>query len=277
MDLAQALLQKFCPENIRLAAEFFAAHLKMVPTMTFVLGSGWDRVLWEIEVVQEFDYREFFALPDAIPGHRYRIVMGQWKGRGILFFMGRLHLYQGYSPWEVAFPVLFSALAGVSTLILTNAAGSLRRSIEPGTLVIIQDQIDFTFFPDFPCSLRPSYDSFLSSLLFELACEKRIKAWKGIYVGVLGPTYETPQEIRMLRKIGADVVGMSTVKEVKLACELGMKVAGISLVTNWGSGISGKPLSHAEVLRVVAQQEENLQKLFQCFVEELYGANCSSP
>lgn len=277
MDRAQALLQKFCPESIYSAAQLFASRLKVIPRVAFVLGSGWDCVLWEMKVVQEFEYKEFFVLPDAVSGHQYRVLVGQWRETGILFFMGRLHLYQGYNFWEVAFPVLFSALAGVSELVLTNAAGSLRKSIKPGTLMIIQDQLDFTFSPDFLCGTRPFYDASLGSLLFELAIRSGVKAQKGVYAGVLGPSYETPQEVRMLRKIGADVVGMSTVKEAKLACTLGMKVAGISLVTNWGSGISEKPLSHAEVLKLASLQEKNLRRLFQRFVEELCSANCSRP
>ncbi len=269
MDRARALLQKFCPENVYSAAQLFVARLKIIPQIAFVLGSGWDRILWEMRVVQEFEYREFFALPDTVSGHQYRVLVGQWREAGILFFVGRLHLYQGYNFWEVTFPALFSALAGVSKLVLTNAAGSLRKSIEPGTLMIIQDQLDFTFFPDFLYGTRPFYDTSLASLLFELAIRGGVKVQKGIYAGVLGPSYETPQEVRMLRKMGADVVGMSTVKEAKLACALGVKVAGISLVTNWGSGISEEPLSHTEVLKLVSLQEKNLRKLFQGFVEEL--------
>jgi purine-nucleoside phosphorylase len=206
-------------------------------------------------------FSEIPGFPAAsVAGHAGELVVGRLGGTDVLFQSGRYHLYEGHSPDTVAAPVRVMAELGVETLVLTNAAGGVRARLEPGDLVLLQDHINLTSrspllgpvregeerFPD----MSAPYDPELRLLAVEVAAELGIGLTSGVYAGVLGPSYETAAEVRMIAKLGADVVGMSTVTEVIAARARGLRCLAFSVVTNKATGLGGGTLSHAEVVAV---------------------------
>jgi purine-nucleoside phosphorylase len=206
-------------------------------------------------------------------------VVGRLDGSEVLFQSGRYHLYEGHSPDVVAAPVRAVAELGVTTLVLTNAAGGLRAQLEPGDLVLLEDHINLTGrsplvgavrqgeerFPD----MSAPYDPELRLRAVEAAAELGIGVTSGVYAGVLGPSYETAAEVRLLAKLGADVVGMSTVTEVIAARARGLRCLGFSVVTNKATGLGGGALSHAEVVAVGKSAGERLARLLRAVVPKL--------
>lgn len=196
----------------------------------------------------------------SVPGHRHEIELLELPtGRRILYFRGRIHGYQGYTPGEVVFPVRFAALLGAKTLVMTNAAGGVRPEWSAGTLAAVSDQLNLTGanplfgetpaawgarFPDMADAFDPGY----RALAKRLALAAGFDLAEGVYAGLNGPSYETPAEVRMLRTLGADLVGMSTVHEIIAARHIGMKCLVLSLVANPGAGVTDAPLHHDEVL-----------------------------
>jgi purine-nucleoside phosphorylase len=196
----------------------------------------------------------------ALEGHTHRVeVVEPIAGRPVLYFRGRLHAYQGYTAHQVALPVRLAGLLGARVLLATNAAGGIHPDFRPGELKLITDHVNLTganplcgelpraWGPRFP-DMSAAYDRDLRSLLARLAAGLGIELGEGVYGGLLGPSYETPAEVRMLRTLGADLGGMSTVLEVIAARHLGLRCAALSLVTNLASGVSPEPLDHEEVL-----------------------------
>lgn len=193
-------------------------------------------------------------------------------GRSVLYLRGRLHSYQGYSAAEVVFPVRLARLLGAEVLVMTNAAGAVRLDLAPGDLVLLSDQLNLSglnplrgspppqWGPRFP-SLEEAYDARLRALLRGIADERGVKLADGVYCGLPGPSYETPAEVRMLRTLGADVVGMSTVIEVIAARHMGMRCVGMSLVSNLGAGCSPTPLDHSEVMAAGQAAARTLESL----------------
>jgi purine-nucleoside phosphorylase len=194
----------------------------------------------------------------AVEGHAGNFVFGEIAGRSVVMMQGRVHLYEGYSAEQVVFGVRLMLQLGASTLIVTNAAGGIRRDVRPGDLMLIEDHLNMTGhncligpndpalgtrFPD----MTTAYDPALRRCTTNAANELDMVLRQGVYAGLLGPNYETPAEIRMLRTLGADAVGMSTVLEVIAANHMGARVLGISCITNVAAGLSGIRLSHAEV------------------------------
>ncbi|HEY0513738.1 MAG TPA: purine-nucleoside phosphorylase [Thermoanaerobaculia bacterium] len=217
-----------------------------------------------------------FLLPfesHAIAGHPHTVEMFEPRpGRSILYFKGRLHSYQGYSAHETVFPVRLAALLGAKVLVMTAATGGLQPHHRPGDLVLIQDHINLTglnplrgqlppdWGPRFP-DMGAAYDPQVRALTLRLAAELGVPLAEGVYAGVAGPSYETPAEVRMLRMLGGDVTGMSTVLEVIAAHHMGMRSLVVSMVSNPAAGLSSTPVTHEEVLAAAQAAAGNLQAL----------------
>jgi len=229
------------------------------PAVAITLGSGLGDLAGRLAEPVRIPYADIphFPLP-AVVGHAGELVAGTLAGKTVLAQSGRFHLYEGHSAETSTLAVRVWAALGVSTLILTNAAGGIRRGFGAGTVMLIADHINLSFrnplfgavlageerFPD----MSDPYDSGLRALAREVARRERIALAEGVYVQLLGPSYETPAEIRMLRRFGADAVGMSTVVEVVAARARGIRCLGFSAITNAAAGILPAPLDHAEVM-----------------------------
>ncbi len=238
-------------ERVRDAAGYVREHIGPSPRTAVILGSGlgdFADQLGRSTVVQNDKIPHY---PRAtIEGHKGRIVVGEVNGNRVLALQGRVHFYECNDLDVVLFPIRVAHSIGIKKLIVTNAAGGINRSFAPGDLMLITDQINLTLqsYPFDPSTTaRVLYDPELMETAIAAARREEIELKHGIYVGVKGPSYETAAEIEMIRRIGGDAVGMSTVFEVLLAHSLGMRVLGISCITNLATGISQKPLNHAEV------------------------------
>jgi purine-nucleoside phosphorylase len=250
------------------------------PVAAIVLGSGLGALADRVTNAKRVPYAEIpgFHAP-KVEGHRGELICGTLGGREVLLMAGRFHMYEGHSAREAAFPIRVMQALGARTLFVSNAAGGIRRTFRPGDLMLIADHINLMFqnpliglaepgetrFPD----MSAPWSARLGALLEAAARTEGIALQRGVYVGLLGPTYETPAEVRMLEKMGADAVGMSTVPEVIVARMLGMECAGISLITNPAAGISVAPLDHAEVVEVGAQASAAFCGLVERFVARL--------
>ncbi|HXG09214.1 MAG TPA: purine-nucleoside phosphorylase [Gemmataceae bacterium] len=247
------------------------------PAVALVLGSGMSGVAAGLTPLLTVP---FGAIPGltatSVAGHRGRLTLGEWAGRRVLVFEGRLHFYEGHS-WEaVTLPVRLAAALGVRVLLQTNAAGGIRDDLGPGSLMVIHDHIEWTrpycWREPGPGGLGPSRPSPYAQRLLDLlseAAEPEAALSRGIYAAVTGPCYETPAEIRALRAWGADAVGMSTAREAQAGYDLGLECAAISCITNRAAGLGGAPLDHQEVLATAAAQTARLARLVTRFLERL--------
>ena len=249
-----------------------------------VLGSGLGGLAAEIENARSLSYAHIPHLPmSTVPGHDGKIVVGDWHGRRVVVLAGRIHRYEGHAPSLVAMPVQLLAAMGVHTVIVTNAAGAINANYQPGQLMLISDHINLMggnplmgmnedrIGPRFP-DMTVAYDRELRARAHELAKARSIVMQEGVYAGVLGPSYETPAEIGMLRTLGADAVGMSTVPEVIAARHVGMRVLGMSCLTNMGAGMSGGVLDHDEVKVVAGAATQSMIDLIADIVASLNDA-----
>jgi purine-nucleoside phosphorylase len=262
------------------AADAIRARLGgRTPHIAIVLGSGLGPLADRIEDAVRIPYQEIPGFePPSVEGHKGELVSGTLAGKNVIAQSGRFHLYEGHSADTAALPVRAFAELGVETLIVTNAAGGIRRTFRPGTLMLIADQLNLTFrnplfgpvrpgeqrFPD----MSASFDPELRALARTVGQRQGLSVAEGVYAGLIGPSYETPAEIRMLERLGADAVGMSTVLEVIAARANGIRCLGISTITNLAAGISTAALSHAEVMETAARVGRELGDL----VEGLVGA-----
>ncbi|HKW66256.1 MAG TPA: purine-nucleoside phosphorylase [Terriglobales bacterium] len=242
------------------AASFVLARTKLRPKIAVVLGSGLGAFADELEETARISYQDipFFPRSTAV-GHAGVLAIGKCEGVPVAAMQGRVHIYEGYSPQEVAFPMRVLGRMGVKAAILTNAAGGINLEYKQGCLVLLTDHInlqgrnplvglnDERFGPRFPDMTRAHHKPYRQAALEE-ARHLGLTCFEGVYAALLGPNYETPAEIRFLRTIGADVVGMSTVAEVIVARQIGIKVLAISCVTNMAAGILDQPINHEEVL-----------------------------
>lgn len=247
------------------------------PRVAVVLGSGLGGLTARVEQPVRIGYDRIpgFHAP-RVEGHKGELVAGVLAGVPIIMQSGRFHMYEGHSAAEAALPVRVFATLGATTLIVTNAAGGVNREFTPGTLMMIRDHLNLTGrnplegtvlqgetrFPD----MSVAYDAGLRSLARKVAGEQGLALPEGVYAGLLGPTYETPAEIRMLTTLGADAVGMSTVVEVIAARARGVRCLGISLVTNPAAGISPTPLNHAEVMAAASEAGGRLGALVEAII-----------
>jgi purine-nucleoside phosphorylase len=250
------------------------------PKVAVVLGSGLGFFAQRIQNAVSIRYRDIPGFPEpTVVGHGGELVAGNLAGKEVLAQSGRFHLYEGHDAAVAALAVRVFAALGVDTLLVTNAAGGIRRTFASGTVMLIADHINLTFrnpligpllpgeerFPD----MSNPYDASLRSLARRAALEKRVALDEGVYVQVLGPSYETPAEIRMLDRLGADAVGMSTAVEVIAARARGIKCLGFSVVTNLAAGISPRKLDHAEVMETANRVSNELGSLLEGVIERL--------
>ncbi|MGH7538626.1 MAG: purine-nucleoside phosphorylase [Gemmatimonadales bacterium] len=250
------------------------------PRVAIVLGSGLGFLADEVQDGVRLPYGDIPGFPrPGVVGHKGELVAGKLDGVPVLVQSGRFHLYEGHSPEVTALPVRVFHTLGIRILIVTNAAGGVRATFRPGTLMLIADHVNLMFrnpltgpvqdgeerFPD----MSDPYDRELRALAREVARELKIPLEEGVYVGLLGPSYETPAEIRMMQRLGADAVGMSTVPEVIVARARGMRCVGFSTITNPAAGLSAEPLSHEDVLRVGKEVGVTLGRLVKGLVRKL--------
>ncbi|MGI8498598.1 MAG: purine-nucleoside phosphorylase [Gemmatimonadaceae bacterium] len=248
-----------------------------MPALGLVLGSGLGDIADVITKATVVPYAELPGFPSiGVEGHRGRLIAGVLEGKLVIALAGRFHLYEGHSPDVTALPVRMLNAVGVRTLLLSNAAGGIRRTLRSGDLMLIEDHIDLMWRHPLGGAVRPSelrfpdmsapYDRELLALLRRAALESDLPVIEGVYCGVLGPSYETPAEVRMLERIGADAVGMSTVPEAIVARSLGMRVAGVSCVTNPAAGLALAPVSHDDVLETARRVRKRFETLVRRFI-----------
>jgi len=250
------------------------------PVCGIVLGSGLGGLALRVTDAVHIPFADVPGFPVAtVSGHAGQVIVGRLDGVPVVMLAGRLHLYEGHSPAVAGYPVRVLHALGAPVYLASNAAGGINRTFAPGDLMLVADHINLMFrnplhgpvqpgderFPD----MAEPYDAGLRTALHRVAQRLGIDLKDGVYMGLLGPTYETPAEVRMLEKFGADAVGMSTVPEVVVARALGMRVAAISLITNKAAGLSPEPLDHAEVLQVGREAAECFQQLVTGFVQGL--------
>jgi len=250
------------------AVEFIRSKMGVAPTLGIVLGSGLGEFAAEVEGAVTIPYAEIPHFPQStVVGHSGRLVLGTMGGVAVAVMQGRVHAYEGYGVGDVVFPTRVLGLLGCRTLLVTNAAGGIRTSLTEGALVVISDHINLTGInaavgPNEPrfglvegagqrfFDMSTAYSPRLRRLARAVAEEQGFELTEGVYVGVLGPSFETPAEIRAFRTLGADLVGMSTVQEVIVARHMGIEVLGISVVTNMAAGVLEQAIDHAETLEV---------------------------
>jgi purine-nucleoside phosphorylase len=253
----------------------------LVPELGIVLGSGLGDLANELSDPVAIPFADLPGWPAATaPGHVGRLLLGQLEGRPVVMLQGRFHLYEGNDPGLVVQPVLLFRRLGAKAVVLTNAAGGLDPTFRPGTLMLITDHINLTgrnpltgpnadgVGPRFQ-DLTEAWSPRLRAQLAAAAAAESVDVAEGIYVGLTGPTYETPAEVRMLASLGGHAVGMSTVLECIAARWTGLEVCGISLVTNAGAGYSGEPLTHEEVLEAGREAGPRMVRLVRRFVRDL--------
>ena len=263
------------------AAQFILARTSLRPKIGLVLGSGLGAFADSLPDAVAVPYAEIPKFPHSTAiGHAGRMVVGNAGSVPVAAMQGRVHLYEGYSSQEVTFPIRVFGRMGIRAVILTNAAGGINLSYSQGALVLIRDHInlqgvnplvganDDRFGVRFP-DMTHAYSKDYRVLAREKAVRLNIPLHEGVYAGLLGPSYETPAEIEYLRRIGADLVGMSTVAEVMVARHMGIKVLAISCVTNMAAGILDQPLSHAEVMETGERVKTTFESLLRALLPRL--------
>lgn len=274
------------PYSVRLDALEAAVRERtdLEPRLGIVLGSGLGSLAEAMEQVTAIPFDDLPGWPAAsAPGHAGRLLLGRLEGVPVACLQGRLHLYEGHSPRQVVEPVLLMGRLGAGMALLTNAAGGINETFPAGTLMLVADHLNLT--GENPL-LGPNDDNLgerfadqvqawsprLRALMREAAREEGIRLEEGVYAGLLGPSYETPAEVRMLRTLGADAVGMSTVMEAIAARWAGIELCGLSLITNPGAGVTGEPLTHEEVLAAAQAAGPQCGALVRRFVRSLGGS-----
>jgi len=263
------------------ARRYLTNLISEMPEMGIVLGTGLGGFAEFIEDKIEVDYQDIPYFPvSTVEGHKGRLIFGQVYGRQVVAMQGRLHYYEGFDIQEVVFPIRVMQVLGVTGLIVTNAAGGINPAFRPGDLVLIKDHINLmgvnplrgpnisSLGPRFP-DLSEAYDREWREKALPIMRELGIHPQEGVYAAMSGPSYETPAEIQFLKAIGADMVGMSTVPEVIVANHGGMRVLGISCITNMAAGLLPQKLSHTEVLETTERVEKQFVRLVQALVRVL--------
>jgi xanthosine phosphorylase len=258
-----------------------AAAPGFVPRVAIVLGSGLGGLADQVEPVASLRYTDIPGFPaPTVHGHAGRLVLGMLGGQPVACLQGRVHFYEGHSGAPLKTMIRSLKLLGTEILYLTCAAGSLRPDVGPGRLMTISDHInmmginplvganDDEFGPRFP-PMAAAWDPALVAHQAATAASLELPVTQGVYIGLLGPTFETPAEVRMIARLGADAVGMSTVPECIVARHCGLRVTGTAAITNLGEGLSDEPLSHEQTLTGAAQAADGLKRLIVRFLETL--------
>lgn len=269
-------------EDIQQAKDYILSKTDLIPEIGIILGSGLGSLADEIEDAVAIPYEDIphFTKADAIGGHSNELVIGTFEGKNIVAMRGRYHYYEGFSLDEVTFPVRVIKALGADNLIITNSCGAVNTDFSPGELMLITDHINLvgtnpligrnnddlgTRFPD----VSEVYNRGLRNLALQVAEKNDITLRQGVYGWWSGPVYETPAEIRMIRTLGGDAIGMSTVPEATVAIHSGMKVLGISCLTNMACGILDQPLSHEEVVEVAGKSRATFVHLVRNVIKEM--------
>jgi purine-nucleoside phosphorylase len=262
------------------AARALRARTTVEPRVGLILGSGLGGIASGIERATRVPYRDIPGFPDAtVAGHAGELIAGELGGRPVIALSGRFHMYEGHDAALAGFPVRVLHALGAKTLIVSNAAGGTRKTLTPGTIMVIKDHVNFMFrnpligklqdgdtrFPD----MSEPYDAELRALAHRVATEQGLELAEGVYVAELGPSYETRAEVQMLIRLGADAVGMSTVPEVIVARAIGMRVLGFSCITNYACGLATASITHEEVLETTARVAGQMQQLVRGIVSRL--------
>ena len=262
-------------KDIAGAVEKIKKSIHVEPAIGIILGSGLGNLVDGFEDPVSIRFGDIPNFPvSTVEGHKGEVVAGSLAGVNVLALSGRVHYYEGYTMEEVCFPVRVMSGLGVETVIITNAAGAVNETYSPGDIVIIADHINLmgdnplrgtTHFID----MTEAYSRELRAVAHDVADGLGLKLEEGVYLVLSGPSFESPAEIRMMRIIGADLVGMSTIPEVIIANRLGMKVLGLSMVTNMAAGITGRPLTHTEVIETTRKAANQFKGLVRGIVERL--------
>ncbi len=267
-------------QEIKETAKWIESHTQLRPETAIVLGTGLGRLAEEIEVVDSFPYAEIPHFPvSTVEGHSGRLLFGRLGGKEIMALEGRFHYYEGYDMKQVTFPVRVMHQLGVRNFFVSNASGGVNPDFEVGDLMLIKDHINFMpehplHGPNFPVGPRfldmhEAYDRQLLEAARHIAAERGIKVVEGVYLATQGPTYETPAEYKMYRIFGADAVGMSTVPEVIVARHCGMRVFGVSIITDLG--VEGKivEVSHEEVQEAANRVQPLMAEIFRELIRRI--------
>jgi purine-nucleoside phosphorylase len=275
-------------EQIQEAAAFIAERLGgMRPSIGLVLGSGLGDMAHQVENAIAIDYSDVPHFPvSTVEGHAGRFAVGTLEGKQVIVMQGRFHYYEGYSMKKVVFPVYVMQALGVKTVVMTNAAGGMNRSFQAGDLMLISDHLNMTGdnpligpnhselgvrFPDMSEAYNRSYRALALKLAKGIQDESGVplRLQEGVYAGISGPAYMTPSELTMLARIGGDAVGMSTVGETIAARHVGLKVLGISCITDMAIGEELEPLTHEQVVAVANRTKPKFIALVKAFVKEV--------
>lgn len=262
--------------------DYLLSKIKKTPTIGLILGSGLGVLADEIKNPIKIPYQDIPHFPvSTVEGHSGQLVIGEFMNTTVVAMQGRFHYYEGYPLDVVTYPVRVMKSIGVKQLVVTNAAGALNTKFKPGQLMLIRDHINFTFrnpligpndnslgvrFPD----MSEAYSKSLRDIAKSAAIEQNTELVEGVYAGLLGPSYETPAEIKMLQKLGGDAVGMSTVPEVIVARHAGIDVLGITCISNMAAGILEQPLSHKEVMETAEVVKESFIALVKNIISKIH-------
>ncbi len=273
MQPSQTILQQ-----IRKSTGYINELTKLKPDIGIILGSGLGAFINEIEIEKEISYKQIPYFPtSSIDGHKGTLLFGRYKNKTLLIMHGRVHFYEGYSMQEITYPIRVFKYLGIKTLFLSNAAGGMNPDFEIGDLMVIKDHINIMpnpligphkqqFGERFPDMSEP-YDQTLIRQAFSYAEKLSIPLKQGCYIGVTGPTYETPAEYKFFKAIGGDAIGMSTIPEVIVARQMGIKCFGISVITDLGIPGKIEYLTHEIVQKAAGAAEPMMAKLLKALIE----------
>lgn len=268
-------------EKIKQASSYIQNKTEIKPDVGIILGTGLGGLVDEINICDIIDYKDIPNFPlSTVEGHSGKLIFGELGGKNVVAMQGRFHYYEGYNMQEVTFPVRVMKMLGVSTLFVSNASGGVNPNFEIGDLMIISDHINF--FPAHPLTgknekslgvrfpdLSEAYDKKLINNAKEIAIRLGVTLQEGVYLGMSGPTFETPAEYRMVRILGADAVGMSTVPEIIVARHMGMDCFAMSIITDLG--VEGKivEVTHEDVQNVAMKAEKKMTQIMKAMIEDL--------
>lgn len=261
--------------------EFIKKKVNNIPKIAIILGSGLGSLSDDVENKTIIEYKDIPNFPiSTVAGHKGELIFGKLEGIDVLLMNGRFHYYEGYTLQETTYPIRVFKLLGIETLLLTNAAGGINTDFNKGELMIITDQLSFFAesvlrgpnmdeFGERFIDMSNTYNKEYIEILKEIMLNETGKCNTGVYAYMKGPTYETPAEIKALRVLGADAVGMSTVPEAVVATHCGIKCAGITCITNMAAGIKNEILTHEDVKETALKAEQNFKKVVKEFVQRI--------